>query len=133
MEHVWLIANTSFVNRWTGSVNKKQRFFCPENIAEEFVAMGIARYETPKAETSEEDAEKKSNPSQPQEGDGMEQQSASSPAETASTGDNLTQQPSEQAETEQTPEQPEVTQETQAEAPAETASTGDKKGKKPGK
>jgi hypothetical protein len=125
MEHVWLIANTSFVNRWTGSVNKKQRFFCPENIAEEFVAMGIARYATPKTEAAEEETEKKSNPSQPQEGDGMEQQSALSPAETASTGDNLTQQPSEQPETEQTSEQPE--------APAETASTGDKKGKKSGK
>jgi hypothetical protein len=79
MEQVWMKAKTSFVNRWVGSVNKKQRFLVPENIAEEFVAIGIAEYETPEVEQP-----KKSNPSLDSASDGMEPQSVSSPAATAS-------------------------------------------------
>jgi hypothetical protein len=79
--HVWLIAKTSFVNRWTGSVNKKQRFLCPINIAQEFIGMGLAEYESA-------DDSKKAAPSQePAEG-GMEQQSASLPAAPASPASN---------------------------------------------
>ena len=79
--HVWLIAKTSFVNRWTGSVNKKQRFFCPEGVAKEFVSMGLAEYESAAGS-------KKAAPSQEKAGDGMEQQSASSQAAPASTKAN---------------------------------------------
>src|SRR5690606_33293443 len=76
MEQVWMKAKTSFVNRWVGSVNKKQRFLVPENIAEEFVAIGIAEYETPKEVVEP----KKSSPSQDTANDGMEPQPASLPA-----------------------------------------------------
>lgn len=83
MEQVWLIAKTSFVNRWIGSVNKKQRFLCAANVAEEFVSMGIAEYETvkEKIEVKEEEL-KKFSPSPIVETDGEEEQSASLPVET---------------------------------------------------
>jgi hypothetical protein len=115
-EHVWLIATTSFVNRWCGSVNKKQRIYVPANVAEEFVSLGIAKYEGKDTTEVEVIEEKKSNPSQPQDGDGMEGQSASSPAETASTTGSLNTSQEEPTE--------------QVQEPAETASTTGKKGRK---
>ena len=85
MEQVWLVAKTSFVNRWIGSVNKKQRFLCPANVAEEFVSMGIAEYEkTNENVIVTEEELKKSNPSPIVETDGEEEQSVSLPVETAS-------------------------------------------------
>ena len=84
MEQVWLIAKTSFVNRWIGSVNKKQRFLCPANVAQEFVSMGIADYEQLNEKvTVTEDELKKSSPSPIVETDGEEEQSVSLPVETA--------------------------------------------------
>jgi hypothetical protein len=84
MEQVWLIAKTSFVNRWIGSVNKKQRFLCPANVAQEFVSMGIADYEQSNEKvTVTEDELKKSSPSPIVETDGEEEQSVSLPVETA--------------------------------------------------
>lgn len=85
MEQVWLIAKTSFVNRWIGSVNKKQRFLCAANVAEEFVSMGIADYEKVEGKVLVTEEElKKSSPSPIVETDGEEEQSASLPVETAS-------------------------------------------------
>ena len=81
MEQVFLIATTSFVYRWSGSVNRKQRFCVPDNVAEELVAIGVAKYETPKAE---EAPAKKSSPSQVSADAGKAEQPASSLAATAS-------------------------------------------------
>jgi hypothetical protein len=72
MEQVFLIAKTSFVNRWTGSVNKKQRFLCAANVAAEFVKLGIAEYE-------DLEPKKAQKPTEAVEG-GQDQLSASLPA-----------------------------------------------------
>lgn len=83
MEQVWLVAKTSFVNRWIGSVNKKQRFLCAANVAEEFVSMGIADYEQSGEKVTVTEAElKKSSPSPIAETDGEEEQSVLLPVET---------------------------------------------------
>jgi hypothetical protein len=83
MESVKLIGNKNFVNRWSGAVTKGRPFFVPENVAEELVALGVAKY--PESNVAAEAVDpKKSNPSPALGGDGMEKQSASLPAATAS-------------------------------------------------
>ena len=83
MESVKLVAKTSFVNRWAGSVNKKQEFYVAHNVAEELVAIGVADYVTAKKPAEEIDP-KKSNSSPTLAEGGEEKQSASLPAVTAS-------------------------------------------------
>jgi hypothetical protein len=82
-ESVQLRAKSSFVNRWAGSVNKKQLFYVPPNIADELVAIGVAEYVTAAKPAEETDPKKSSSSPTSAEG-GEAKPSASSPAATPS-------------------------------------------------
>jgi hypothetical protein len=83
MEIVEVVALKSFVNRFTGSMNKKGRTFIPMNVAEELVAMGLVEYANkPKGEKETDPKKSSSSPTSGE--DGKDKQSVSSPAETVS-------------------------------------------------
>lgn len=79
MEKVWCIAKTSFVNRWTGSVNTKQRLLLDTIVAEQFVELQLVDYEAIEVEPF--DAKKSSQSQQVVVGT-QDKQSASLPVET---------------------------------------------------
>jgi hypothetical protein len=83
-ESVQLRAKSSFVNRWAGSVNKKQLFYVPPNIADELVAIGVAEYVSNDKPAKETDPKKSSSSPTSAEG-GEGKRSASSQAATPST------------------------------------------------
>lgn len=91
MEKVWCVAKTSFVNRWTGSVNTKQRLLLDTTVAEQFVEMGLVAYEEREVTPLEP---KKSSPSLPVVADTQDKPSASLPVATASVTSNLPKQKS---------------------------------------
>jgi flagellar motor protein MotB len=96
MEKVWCKAKTGFVNRWLGSVVKKQRLLLDKAVADQFVNLGLVEYESAQDGGEAKKPEKavqseaqtpttqESKQSQEAETDGKAQPSASLQAETAS-------------------------------------------------
>jgi hypothetical protein len=99
MESVWLRATRSFVNRISGSVTKKQKICVPKVYAESLVEAGFAVYlDEP---VNSQPAKKPMRPKRAPKvaGGGKKKQSASSPAETASTKNKSVKQSGDKTQT----------------------------------